>query len=280
MQSPAKAVDMAFAASACGTQNYKPDTVNAIVQTVTGYVCALFGNGFTPSATGSRGTPLTVTTSDSTGTLPTGGVAVVTNVGTTNPMYCNVSGAAATVSDQYIGASGGWFAFTVPSGVTALHCISTGGSTTANILGGSGLPTGVPGGVAISGGGGVLTTLAPTSSSSDALSHASTTTLGTSLVVSNSDANLYAYNCSAITGGSGGFCIAYNGSSVPGTGALTGANVLDFCFFGSTSQGCSFSRIPMAVNYGTGIVILISTAATPYTYTTGTATGAITADYK
>lgn len=123
-------------------------------------------------------------------------------------------------------------------------------------------------------------TLAPTSSSTAALSHASTTALGTSLVVSATAANLYAYNCSGITGGSAGYCIVYNGSSVPGTGALTGANVLDFCFFGATPQGCSLSRIPMMVNYGTGIVILISTASTPYTYTTGTATGAITADYK
>lgn len=123
-------------------------------------------------------------------------------------------------------------------------------------------------------------TIAPTSDAADALSHASTTALGTSLVAKASAGNLYGFNCSAITGGSAGFCIAYNGSSPPGTGALTGANVLDFCFFSSTAQGCSLSRIPMAVNYGTGIVILISTAATPYTYTTGTATGAITADYK
>lgn len=123
-------------------------------------------------------------------------------------------------------------------------------------------------------------TLAPTGSSTAALSHASTTALGTSLVASATAANLYGFNCSGITGGSAGYCIAYNGSSAPGTGALTGANVLDFCFFGSTPQGCSLSRIPMGVNYGTGIVILISTATTPYTYTTGTATGAITVDYK
>jgi len=123
-------------------------------------------------------------------------------------------------------------------------------------------------------------TLAPTSSSTAALSHASTTALGTSLVASATAANLYAYNCSGITGGSAGFCIVYNGSSAPGTGALTGANVLDYCFFGTTPQGCSLSRIPMMVNYSTGIVVLISTASSPFTYTTGTATGAITVDYK
>ncbi len=100
--------------------------------------------GFTPSASGARMTPFTVTTSDSSGTLPTGTVAVVSNVGS-NPMYCNVNGVAATTSDELVPASS-WFAFTIPSGVTALHCIATGGSTTANAVGGSGLPTGAGGG--------------------------------------------------------------------------------------------------------------------------------------
>jgi putative hemolysin len=84
--------------------------------------------GFTPSVTGARMTPLSVTTSDSSGTLPTGPVTVVSNVGA-NPMYCNVNGVAATTSDQEITAGGGWFAFTIPTGVTTLHCIATGSST-------------------------------------------------------------------------------------------------------------------------------------------------------
>lgn len=106
--------------------------------------------GFTPSAAGARGTPLTVTTSDSSGNLPTGAVTVVSNTGTTNPMYCNVNGVAATTSDQLISANGGWYSFTIPAAVTTLHCIATGGTTTANMLGGSGLATGTGGG---SGGG-------------------------------------------------------------------------------------------------------------------------------
>lgn len=117
---------------------------------ITGVISATIG-GFTPSASNARGTPLTVTTSDSSGNLPTGTVVVVTNVGTTNPMYCNVNGVAATASDQLITANGGWFSFTIPAAVTTLHCIATGGSTTANTVGGSGLPTGTGGG---SGGGG------------------------------------------------------------------------------------------------------------------------------
>lgn len=113
-------------------------------------------SGFSPSVSGARGTPVSVTTSDSSGTLPTGAVVAVTNVGATNPMYCNVNGVAATTSDQYISANGGWFAFTIPATVTTLHCIATGGTTTANMVGGSGLATGTGGGSG-GGGGGAIT---------------------------------------------------------------------------------------------------------------------------
>ena len=108
-------------------------------------------SGFTPSASSFRMTPLTVTTSDSSATLPTGAVTIVSNVGTTNPMYCNANGVAATTSDQLIPPDS-WFAFTIPGGVSTLHCIATGGSTTANGLGGQGLPTGSGGGGGGSGG--------------------------------------------------------------------------------------------------------------------------------
>jgi hypothetical protein len=119
-----------------------------------------------------------------------------------------------------------------------------------------------------------------TSSSTSAMGHASTTALGTSLVAKASAGNLYAYNCTGIAGGSAGYCIAYNGSSAPSTGALTGANVLDFCYYDTTARGCSLSRIPLAANYSTGIVILVSSATSPYTYTTGVNTAAISADFK
>lgn len=121
---------------------------------------------------------------------------------------------------------------------------------------------------------------APTSNATAALSHASTTALANSLVVKATPGNLYGYNCSGIAGAAAGYCIAYNGTAAPSAGALTGANVLDFCFFDNTGKGCALSRIPMAVNYSSGIVLLISSAASPYTYTTGVLTGGITADYK
>lgn len=129
--------------------------------------------------------------------------------------------------------------------------------------------------------GSALATPVPTSTAGQALSHVSGASASlTSLVAKASAGNLYAYNCTAVAGATAGFCVAYNGTTAPSTGALTAANVLDFCYFGATAAGCSLSRIPMGVNYSTGIVILVTSAATPYTYTTGTDTAAITADVE
>jgi len=111
-------------------------------------------------------------------------------------------------------------------------------------------------------------------------SHASTSALGTSLVAKAAPGNLFGYNCTGIAGGAAGYCIAYNGTSAPSTGALTGTLVLDFCYFDTSARGCSLSRIPNSVAYSVGIVILVTSASSPYTYTTGTDTAAISADYQ
>lgn len=108
-------------------------------------------SGFPTSQT--TGTPISVTTGGVIGSLPTGNVVVATNVGTTNAAYCKL-GASATTSDQYIAPSGGWFAFTVGAN-TQLTCITSTGTTTVNMVGGSGLPTGTGGGGGGSGGGAV-----------------------------------------------------------------------------------------------------------------------------
>lgn len=136
------------------TPGSKPvtDTLGLPVNVIAGSLTASLAP-FGPSASGSRGTPLSVATSDSSGSLPTGAAVVVSNVGA-NPMYCNVAGVAATTSDQYISASGGWFVF-APGVVTTLHCIATGSTTTANMVGGSGLPAGTGGGSGSTGGGAV-----------------------------------------------------------------------------------------------------------------------------
>lgn len=120
---------------------------------------SLTATGFKPSASGARMTQLAVATSDSTATLPTGAVVVVSNTGATNPMFCNVNNVAATTSDQLIPPQS-WFAFTIPATITALRCIATGGATTADGLGGAGLATGAGGGGGSGGGGGGAVTIA------------------------------------------------------------------------------------------------------------------------
>ena len=113
-----------------------------------------------------------------------------------------------------------------------------------------------------------------------ALTAASTTALGTSQVLKASAGNFYGANVTGVTGGAAGYLIIYNGTTAPSTGALTGANVLDFCYFDTTPRGCSISYIPLMKQYSTGIVALVSSAVTPYTYTTGTDTAAISGVVK
>lgn len=111
-------------------------------------------SSFQPSPSGARMTPLSVLVTDSSGNLPTGAQNLVFNTDTTNPIYCNENGVAATVGDAKIPANS-WLEFTPATGVTALHCIATGGTVQANGLGGSGLATGAGGGGGGSGGGAV-----------------------------------------------------------------------------------------------------------------------------
>lgn len=99
------------------------------------------GPGFTSSAVG---TPIIATSSAGgvAGTLPPGQSVVVTNVGSV-AAYCQ-PGATATTSAQYIGPSGGIFQFQIASGTTQLTCITASGSTTLNLVGGSGFARGIP----------------------------------------------------------------------------------------------------------------------------------------
>jgi hypothetical protein len=109
--------------------------------------------------------------------------------------------------------------------------------------------------------------------------HAATTTLTDHLLVKNIAGTVGGFNCTAVTGGAAGYCVAYDAASVPGTGALSGT-VIDVCYFDTTARGCSLAHIPNGVLTTKGIVILMTSAATPFTYTTGTDTGFISADYN
>ncbi len=100
------------------------------------------------------GVPISVTTGGVTGALPIASpVVVVSNIGTTNNAYCKL-GASVTTSDQLI-APTSWFAFTVGAS-TQITCITSTSTTTVNLVGGSGLPTGSGGGGSGGGGGGGL----------------------------------------------------------------------------------------------------------------------------
>jgi hypothetical protein len=85
--------------------------------------------------------------------LPTGTSVIVYNTGA-NAAYVTLgnSTAAATVGNDVIPA-GGWMAFTVGPN-TSLAAIETSGTTSLNISGGTGLPTGAGGGGGGGGGGG------------------------------------------------------------------------------------------------------------------------------
>lgn len=117
-------------------------------------VSASLGGGFTDATTG---TPISVTASAGgvSGTLPAGTVVAAFNVGTANGAYCKL-GASSTTSDVYLAPNGGWFAFSVGAN-TQLTCITSTSTTTVNMVGGSGLPTGSGGGSSGGGGGGAIT---------------------------------------------------------------------------------------------------------------------------
>jgi len=110
--------------------------------------------------------------------------------------------------------------------------------------------------------------------------HVHNSSLGTSLVVKNLPGTVEGFNCTGVAGAAAGFCIAYDATTVPSTGALTGALVLDACYFDTSARGCSLAHLPNGVFTTKGIVILMTSATSPFTYTTGTDTGFISADYN
>jgi len=120
------------------------------VQPISGTVTVA---GFTAA---SVGTPIAVTSSGVTGTLPAGATVIASNVGALNTAYCAL-GASATTSHQPI-PPGGWFAF-ARGAATQLTCITSTSTTTVNMVGGAGLPAGSGGGAGGSGGGSAVTSV-------------------------------------------------------------------------------------------------------------------------
>lgn len=100
------------------------------------------------------------------------------------------------------------------------------------------------------------------------------TLAGTSLIIKASPDNLYAVYATNLTA-TAGFLIVVNATSVPATGSLTGATVLD-CIPLQASSVASINYGPSPVEpYPLGIVALVSSGASCTTYTTGTITAFI-----
>jgi hypothetical protein len=105
---------------------------------ITGTVSASIG-GFAP--TPAYATPLSVSTTSSRVAAPTGTVAVVYNVGSTDA-YVTVGGSSVTAATSGdVVKAGGWMAFTLGSN-TYIAAITSSGTTTLNISGGAGIATG------------------------------------------------------------------------------------------------------------------------------------------
>lgn len=120
----------------------------------------------------------------------------------------------------------------------------------------------------------------PSTSATASYSHVTSAALVAAQVVKASAGNLYSANCTAIAGAAAGFCVAYNAATAPAAGALTGSLVLDYCFIDTTAKGCTLTHTPAGYPHTAGIVVLITSAVSPFTYTTGVLTGAISADFK
>jgi hypothetical protein len=113
------------------------------------------------------------------------------------------------------------------------------------------------------------------------VSSVTTTALAASIVLKAGSGYLYDAYATNLTGGSTGYLLLINGTTVPSDGALTGCGT-------SPSTGCLMDCAPFqggvaqlynaglpASVYNKGIVAVVSSATTCYTLTTGVVTAFI-----
>lgn len=74
----------------------------------------------------------------------------------------------------------------------------------------------------------------------------------------------HAENATAVSG----YCVLYNATSAPATGALTAAAILAFQLLPPNGY-CDWSESHVPIAASSGAVVLLSSAANPYTYTSG-----------
>lgn len=211
--------------------------------------------GFHPTA---FGTPITATTAGATGTLPAGLTVVVQNVGA-NGAYCQLGGSA-TTSAPYIAPDGGWFAFS-PSSETQLTCVTAASTTTVNMVGGAGLPTGTAGTAGISGQSdpcfAAAKTNLPISTNSTALAQ---------IIGASASTKIYICSVSLIAAGATAFNFNTGTGTNCGTstaavlGSTTAANGLSFAANGGLTLGNGNGTIAIANVAGAELCTLQSNA--------------------
>lgn len=114
----------------------------------------------------------------------------------------------------------------------------------------------------------------PTSSASIGITAATSTAAEASHVIKAAPGNLYSAYATNITS-TAGFLVIVNATAAPGTGALTGATVLDCVALpASGSASINYAPNPPKV-YSIGIVALVTSASTCFTFTSGTITAFI-----
>lgn len=218
-----------------------------------------------PGSAQSTGTPIAVTTGGVTGTLPAGAEVVASNVGGTNTAYCKL-GASATTSDQPIPPNS-WFGFTVGT-ATQLTCITSASTTTVNMVGGSGLPTGAGGGGG--GGGGGAITIASGAVASGAYSAGS---LAAGAGVDGWNLTEGAKGDVAWTSGSGSIvailkAIATSGASTAtNTGAAIPSQATSIPIGGVTNDPCQYqTKVPFTLASSSGTTQIVAPSGSTQVY--------------
>jgi hypothetical protein len=151
---------------------------------------------------------------------------------------------------------------TLNAGSNGLLTTGTAGSPGAQVVTMQGIASMTP----------VLNKLAPSSASVDGITPVASGSAGASLVLKASAGNFYS-GSAVNTTATAGFCLIVNSTSAPTTGsAVTPLMFAVLPANGSCSLGMD-SGIPSV--FSTGITFLVSSNASPFTFTSGTITAAI-----
>jgi hypothetical protein len=224
--------------------------------------------GFSPT---SAGTPLAVSTSANTAALPAGATVVATNVGASQGAFCAL-GASSSTAQQYIAPNGGWFAFSVGS-ATQVSCVTASGTTTIDLVGGTGFPIGSGGSDANVGATG---SPAPTAAALDGAASGGnlaplvqanasvpiniSTATTTQLVPASGSARIYVTAWDVVAGGVGTIKLEYGSGTncATGTTAMTGAYTLTA--YSSIAKGTGLAPV-FVIPAGDALCAVTGTAA-------------------